>query len=125
MAKLILMCERRTVLAVVADKFGDHYHGDVIDILPDYAVTDHYHQSNPFLVVSVTGDRSDFEYLLEPLVEQVASDEEAGPASLLRKRYGLVLNQLPAGLYAQLLACGAVTISAPLLESIIESRSME
>lgn len=125
MAQLIVMYEPRMAPAPVADRSGDHRHGDVIEIVPDYAVTEHYHRTNPFVVLSVPGERADWDYLLEPLCEQVASDPDAGPRRLLRKRYGLDFARLPGQPAAQIMAAGRAALSTGMLESIIDSRSAE
>ncbi len=124
MAKLIVMCEPRTVLAVLADKSGDHYHGDVIEIVQDDARTDHYYHNNPFLVISVPGSRNDWEYLLDPLLEQSSSAPSSDISVIFRKRHILQIDNLPNREYVQLLATGSASFSVSMLESIVGSRSV-
>jgi hypothetical protein len=127
MAQLIVKSTERKPVFPSTDFSGAHLWGDVIDIVADHLQTSHY-TPDPFLVIKVAGEKADFEYLLEPLTEQVSEvDEEGnemGPKGLLRKRYGLVLENLPSALFMQLCAVGTITLSDYQLDNITESRGV-
>jgi len=126
MAQLIVKSTERKPAGPAADLSGAHLWGDVVDIVEDHLPTSHY-VPDPFLVVKVAGSKEEFSWLLEPLTTQEPEldeqGEDIGPKSLLRKRYGLVLENLPSSLFMQLCAVGTVTLSNYQLEHIVESRS--
>jgi hypothetical protein len=123
--QLVIMCEPRVSLVVEADCSGDHYHGNVLDILPDYTVTEHYFSKNPFLVVTCDCDRDDVEYLLEPLTCMATTDYgEEKMIQFLRCRYGLDFTQLSDQKQIELFGSGCCNLSLDVLESIVYGRSV-
>ena len=116
MSWLIVKSTERKAPVIQTDRSGDHLWGDVIDIIPDYFPVDHL-IPEPFVAVGVPADKETLRYLLDPLTEQLTPDK-----SLLRKRYGLVLENLPAQKFSELCAVGKVVVTAQMLDAITESR---
>lgn len=126
MAQLVIKSTERKPVAGVADMSGAHLWGDVVDIVADHAATDHY-VPDPFLVIRVPAERDELAYLLEPLTTQESElnegGEEIGPKSLLRKRYGIVIESLPDAQRLELCSTGKTTLSLYMLEASTQSRS--
>lgn len=127
MAQLIIKSTERKPVGPVTNMSGAHLWGDVVDIVADHHRTDHY-VPDPFLVIRVPAERSELEYLLEPLTTQESEidehGEDMGPKSLLRKRYGIMIESLPDSQRLELCSTGRTSLSLYMLESVVESRSV-
>ena len=123
--QLVIKSTERKATALQVDRSGDHLWGDVIDICRDGLSMVHC-TPEPFLCINLPCERAEVEYLLESLPEQtqeVGEDNELLPhKSLLRKRYGLKLEELPTQIFSELCAVGVTTTTVPILESIIDNR---
>lgn len=124
--QLVVKSTERKAPALQVDRSGDHLWGDTIDICRD-GIDMSGHAPDLFLCIDMPCERAELDYLLEPLTEQeqVEVDGELQPhKSLLRKRYGLKLEDLPSQKFTELCAVGRTVLTVPILESIIESRGI-
>ena len=125
MAQLIIKSTERKPVFPSTDFSSAHLWGDVIDIVADHLDTDHY-VPVPFMVISAPGEKVDFDWLLAPLTEQVSEigseGEDLGPKPVLRKRYTISIDNLPASQRLELCSTGKTSLSTYLLESVVECR---